>query len=179
MKGSNFPKTSQIAIQSCKCADPISAVAYFGETSALILKFYLKKLCFRAYKERPCIWQSWAGWCWGAAEAGCSIRGSEPRGSKMGRGSDLAYQGRSRDSHQVQPRVQIIRQEHGDEVGMRPSRTSSQWSGRGSVRNIASHRHSRSLAQQVGNGLNVNVAPKRRERAAVEASCHFLRLLQS
>lgn len=43
-KGSNFPKTCQILIQSCKCADPVSAVAYFEETSALILKFYLKEV---------------------------------------------------------------------------------------------------------------------------------------
>ena len=69
--------------------------------------------------------------------------------------------------------------DHGDEAGMRPSRTSSQQSGCGSVRNVASHRHSRSLAQQVGNSLSVNVAPKRRDEAAVEASCRFLKQLQS
>lgn len=43
-KGSNFPQTGQVVIQSYKCADPVLAVAYFGETSALILKFYLKEV---------------------------------------------------------------------------------------------------------------------------------------
>lgn len=61
---------------------------------------------------------------------------------------------------------------------MRPSRMSGQQSGCGSARNVASHRHRRSLARQVGNGLSAHVAPKKREEAAVEASCHFLKQLQ-
>jgi len=43
-KGSNFPKTGQVIIQNYKCADLVSAVAYFGEVSALILKSYLKEV---------------------------------------------------------------------------------------------------------------------------------------
>lgn len=108
---------------------------------------------------------------------------SEPRGSKVGRGSSLTYemesitaleQGRSSDGHPVQPRVQIITEDHGDDAGGRASRTSNQQSGCGSVRNAASH----SLVQQVGNDLSVTVAPKRSEEAGLEASCSFLKILR-
>lgn len=38
-KGVTSPKMGKAIIKSCKCADPILAVAYFGETS---LKFYME-----------------------------------------------------------------------------------------------------------------------------------------
>lgn len=50
-KGVTSPEMGKAVIQSCKCADPILAVAYLGETS-LILEALCESYAFGAFKER-------------------------------------------------------------------------------------------------------------------------------
>lgn len=89
-KGVTFPEMGKAVIQSCKCADPILAVAYLEETS-LILEVLYESCAFGHAKKDVTFDRAEQARC-GGAEVSSSIMESKPRVTKRGRGSSLTYE---------------------------------------------------------------------------------------